>query len=230
MVDGYTSFGSVSGMPFEVFGFLALLVFFVMAATSHDFWLANLGPRLWKTLHTAVYAAYGLVLLHVVFGALQSERSPLFAALLLAGAAVVGALHVVAGVREVRRDTAAAASDAEWVDVCAVDDLERDAGRVVCLRNRERIAVFRHEGGVSAVSNLCAHQGGPLGEGRVVGGCITCPWHGYQYVPSNGQSPPPYTERIPTYRVRIDGGRVLVHRDPLPPGTPVEPAPVPENA
>ncbi|MEL7090079.1 MAG: Rieske 2Fe-2S domain-containing protein, partial [Planctomycetota bacterium] len=88
----------------------------------------------------------------------------------------------------------------------------------------ERIAVLRYDGRVSAVSNVCAHQHGPLGEGKVVDGCLTCPWHGYQYHPHNGQSPPPYTEKIPTYQVKIEGTRILVNPKPLPPGTPVEPA------
>ena len=74
------------------------------------------------------------------------------------------------------------------------------------------------------MSNVCRHQGGPLGEGRVVDGCITCPWHGYQYRPGDGCSPPPYTERIATYATRIEQGIVFVHRRPMPPGTAVAPS------
>jgi nitrite reductase/ring-hydroxylating ferredoxin subunit len=75
---------------------------------------------------------------------------------------------------------------------------------------------------------VCAHQGGPLGEGRILDGCITCPWHGWEYRPSDGCSPPPFAERLPTYRVRIAGGRLLLNPEPLPPGTAVEPARVEE--
>ena len=32
----------------------------------------------------------------------------------------------------------------------------------------ERVAVFRHQGKINAVSNVCQHQNGPLGEGQVV--------------------------------------------------------------
>jgi len=44
-----------------VLGIAALLVLFVMAATSHDFWLSFLTPPVWKALHMSLYAAYGLV-------------------------------------------------------------------------------------------------------------------------------------------------------------------------
>jgi sulfoxide reductase heme-binding subunit YedZ len=77
---------------------------------------------------------------------------------------------------------------------------------------------------VSAVSNVCRHQAGPIGEGKVVDGCITCPWHGYQYLPGNGRSPAPFTERVETYDVRVVSGRVYVNPEPHEPGTPVEPA------
>ncbi|MCA9294601.1 MAG: ferric reductase-like transmembrane domain-containing protein [Phycisphaerales bacterium] len=223
-LDGYHSFASISGFPFEVLGLLALIIFFVMAATSHDFWLANLSPRLWKSLHMLVYLAYGLVVLHVGFGALQSERSPIFAIALLLGVLTVATLHIVAGLKERRPGRRAAQPTTNWLDVGSIDEIQDNAAKVVCLKDRERIAVFKYDGKVSAVSNVCAHQNGPLGEGRIVNGCITCPWHGYQYLPEKGQSPPPYTETIPTYNVRLEGKRILINPHPNPPGTPVTPA------
>ena len=88
----------------------------------------------------------------------------------------------------------------------------------------ERIAVFREGAKIYAVANACRHQGGPLGEGRILDGCIVCPWHGFQYRPEDGCSPPPFTEKIPTYRTRITGGRVFVEPVPQPPGTPMAPS------
>jgi len=223
------SFASVSSFPFEWLGFFALAIFFVMAATSHDFWLKNLTPRVWKTIHMGVYLAYVLVILHVALGALQSDRSILYPVVLGCGFVALVALHIGAAVRETRRDRSGPAAP-QWVDVCDVADIPESRARVVCPRGGERIAVFRNDGTISAVSNVCAHQGGPIGEGKIIGGCITCPWHGYQYLAHNGQSPPPFTEKIPTYQVRIEGTRVLVNPTPLPPGTPVPPLPVPTGA
>ena len=100
---------------------------------------------------------------------------------------------------------------------------------MVRLPNGERVAVFRQDGTLSAVSNACAHQNGPLGEGRIVGGFITCPWHGFQYRAADGCSPAPFTEKIPTYRVRIKDGVVSVHGHANPPGTYVEPIAVGEG-
>ena len=43
-------YDSVPGFPFEVLGFAAFLIMFVMAATSHDFWLNNLSAPVWNCL------------------------------------------------------------------------------------------------------------------------------------------------------------------------------------
>lgn len=43
------------------------------------------------------------------------------------------------------------------------------------------VAVFRYQGNWFAIDGMCSHQGGPLAEGAVQDGCVTCPWHGWQY-------------------------------------------------
>ena len=70
-------FGSVAEFPFEALGLGALVILFLMAATSHDFWLHNLSAPVWKRLHMLVYLAYVLLVGHVALGALQSEPNPL---------------------------------------------------------------------------------------------------------------------------------------------------------
>jgi nitrite reductase/ring-hydroxylating ferredoxin subunit/DMSO/TMAO reductase YedYZ heme-binding membrane subunit len=216
--------GSPSQLPFELFGAGALAVLFVMAATSHDFWLANLTPRVWKTLHMGVYAAYGALVLHVAFGALQAERSPIATALVALGFAAIVGLHLVAGAREARFDRRRLAAGRDgWIELCDAAEIPERRARIFPIAG-ERVAVFRFDGKVSALSNVCRHQNGPLGEGKVVDGCVVCPWHGYQYRAEDGRSPAPFTDRVATYRVRVVRGRVWLDPRALPPGTPVEPA------
>jgi nitrite reductase/ring-hydroxylating ferredoxin subunit/DMSO/TMAO reductase YedYZ heme-binding membrane subunit len=219
---------SVSGVPFQPFGFFALVILFLMAATSHDFWLANLTAPVWKSLHMLVYLAYALLVLHVAFGALQGEGSPVYVGTVALGLITVLSLHIAAARKETpldedRRVQATRSTDEEFVDACAVADIPENRARIVCLSG-ERVAIFKYAGKISAVSNVCQHQNGPLGEGKIVFGCITCPWHGYQYQPDTGASPPPFVEKVPTFNVRIRNGRVLVHPNPNPAGTRAEPA------
>lgn len=224
--------GSVSGVPFQPFGFFALVILFLMAATSHDFWLVNFSAPVWKVLHMLVYVAYALLVLHVAFGALQGEASLVYVVTMAVGLVTVVALHGMAARKEIPLDQNSKSASGPrpspiaadgFVDACAVADIPENRARVVCLAG-ERVAIFKYDGKISAVSNVCQHQNGPLGEGKIVHGCITCPWHGYQYQPDTGAAPPPFVEKVPTFDVRVKQGRVLVHPKPNAAGTKVEPA------
>lgn len=221
-----TNFNSLSAFPFQVLGFGALLIFFLMAATSHDFWLHNLSPRVWKTLHLFVYLAYLLVVMHVMLGVIQYETSPVLVIMLFVGSATLVALHLVAGTREVSRDNIPYRLKKDgFVYVCKTDEIEESRAKIFCV-DKERIAVYRSGNTLYAIHNVCKHQGGPLGEGKIVDGCITCPWHGYQYLPNNGQSPPPFTEKVSTYDVRVTGEDVWLNPVPFAEGTERPGAPI----
>lgn len=208
------------GFPFKTLGAGALFIMFVMAVTSHDFWLEFLGPRAWKAIHMAVYVAYALAVMHVALGIMQYDHNPLLPLMLIASAAVVGALHLATGWREQTGDYGMPAREEEWLTIGAPELIPEKRARIVTAPGGERIAVFRAGNLVSAVTNLCAHQNGPLGEGRVVNGCIVCPWHGYEYRLEDGCAPPPFTEKLVTYRLRLRDGILEVNTEPQPAGTP----------
>ena len=218
-----THYASFINFPFQVLGFFALIILFLMAATSHDFWLRTLSPRIWKSLHMMVYVAYILIVLHVALGALELEHDRTLLFLLLLGMIWLVILHLYAGYKEVRsdRERMHAASDG-YIEACTVDEI-RDSRAKVIFMNGERIAIFKYNGKLSAVSNVCKHQNGPLGEGRIIDGCITCPWHGFQYQPEDGCAPPPFTEKISTYRLKLTGNKIFVNTHSNPEGTYVEP-------
>jgi nitrite reductase/ring-hydroxylating ferredoxin subunit/DMSO/TMAO reductase YedYZ heme-binding membrane subunit len=209
--------GGLAQIPFEPFGIIALAILFMMAATSHDFWLKFLGASFWKKLHVFVYLAYASLIIHISFGFLQSERHSALVGLLGAGALGLATLHVLAyrkdrrthQVQHTLNSLAAPKSDDGFHFACPRSDLTEGHGRVVTIE-AQKIALFLHQGQVSAVSNICRHQGGPIGEGRIVDGCITCPWHGWQYRPEDGCSPPPFQEKLSIFATRVENDAVYV--------------------
>lgn len=218
-----TSFGQLVGFPFEVFGIFALLALIILAATSHDFWMKFLSPPVWKRIHYLIYPAYLSVVAHVSLGILQDQQHQAFTVLFIGGAAAVGVLHLMAALRERQRDADLSAQGAQWLDVADVSEFEDGFAKVRLLPGGDRVAVYLMDGKLSAISNACAHQNGPLGEGRVIACLVTCPWHGFQYDVRNGRSPAPFTEMVPTYNLRLQGRCVQVDPSANPPGTPVEP-------
>jgi nitrite reductase/ring-hydroxylating ferredoxin subunit len=152
----------------------------------------------------------------VALGVMQEDRRA-FIPLLLGGSFLaVTLLHLAAAWRE--RETAHAAAG-DWIVVGRPEDIPDQAARIVAAPNGERIAVFRDGTQVGALTNVCAHQNGPIGEGRIINGCVTCPWHGYEYRLEDGCAPPPFTEKLATYRVRLRDGLIEVDPQALPPGT-----------
>jgi nitrite reductase/ring-hydroxylating ferredoxin subunit len=140
--------------------------------------------------------------------------------MLASGLGLVTVLHLVAGWRERRADKGSTLNDG-WIAVGPPLSIPDKEARIVAAPGGERIAVFRDGDEIGALTNLCAHQNGPIGEGRIIDGCITCPWHGYQYRLTDGCAPPPFTEKLVTYKVRLNpSGIVEVDPRPLPAGTP----------
>ncbi len=219
-----THYGSLMRFPFQSLGLVALVILALMAASSHDFWLHNLSPRVWKNLHMMVYLVYVLIVLHVMLGVVQLEDSPWLIGLLGFGLAMVTGVHILSGIRTWRLDKDENKADKSgWVNGGKVEDIAENRGRLLRHQNLS-IAIFKYDGKISAVDNACKHQSGPLSEGKIIDGCITCPWHGYQYLPENGQSPPPFEEKVSTYAVKIIGENIWIDPRPNPPGTPVPPA------
>ena len=219
-------YDAIGSFPFESLGVIALVILFLMAATSHDFWLNNLSPAVWKTLHMLIYPAYGCVVLHVLLGAASGHGgSPLYVWTVVAGFLIVAGLHFAAAIVQGGRDDATRRNIAnDWIDAGLAAEIPEKRARRITTPAGQQIAIFRYDGKVSAISNVCAHQMGPLAEGCIKDGLVTCPWHGWQYDPATGRSPAPYTEKVETFAVRVQDGRVFVAPKPNPKGTAVTPA------
>lgn len=93
-----------------------------------------------------------------------------------------------------------------WVRVADASAVGDEAAREVVVEG-ELVAVFRHQGQLYALEALCAHHGGPLAEGSLHEGCVTCPWHGWTYHLCDGTQAASGEQLIRAYPVRErDGG------------------------
>lgn len=68
-------------------------------------------------------------------------------------------------------------SASHWVKVCNTSDFG-SLNRVKCQAGETEILIIRQAGNYSAIRNHCTHLGKPLDKGRIMGGQITCPYHG----------------------------------------------------
>lgn len=97
-----------------------------------------------------------------------------------------------------------------WQKALKVSDVPEGQGKVAVLNGKE-IALFKREGKIYALLNLCPHRGGPLGEGSLDGDEVICPWHAWGFDVKSGQCGALNDVKQPTFEVRLDGEDVLVN-------------------
>jgi nitrite reductase/ring-hydroxylating ferredoxin subunit/uncharacterized membrane protein len=95
-----------------------------------------------------------------------------------------------------------------WHDLGATGEFT-DGATAVRHVGEVPVLVYRDGDRFSVLLERCAHQSGPLGEGKVEGGCVVCPWHGSTFRLTDGSvKHGPAASNQPTLRVRVTGDRV----------------------
>jgi len=98
-----------------------------------------------------------------------------------------------------------------WVAIGHVKDIPRLGARVV-RRNGIDIAVFRVTGDqIYAIEDRCPHKGGPLSQGIVHGGRVTCPLHDWTIDLAAGKAVAPDQGCVTTYAVRIANDKIEIN-------------------
>ena len=125
------------------------------------------------------------------------------------GAAYLGG-HLVYGEQVGVDHTAAQEPPEGFVSVLPEAELPEDRPTRVLAGNVPVLLVRRH-GRILAISETCAHAGGPLSEGKLEGDTIVCPWHASRYSLETGEIVNgPSTFPQPCWDTRVVNGRIEV--------------------
>lgn len=107
--------------------------------------------------------------------------------------------------------------DAQWFDLGPIEELERHDLRQI-MAGRTPLALSFVNGEFSAISGVCNHVGGPLGEGILEGEFVKCPWHNWKFHHRTGDGEPGSEEdRVPSYETKIENGHLFVNLTPRTP-------------
>ncbi len=100
--------------------------------------------------------------------------------------------------------------DAEWTDVGSVEELKQKPLQAISF-NKTTIALTYKDGAFAAISGVCNHVGGPLGEGQLAGDYVVCPWHYWKFHHKTGQGEAGYEQdQVPAYTIKIENGRLYI--------------------
>ncbi len=94
-----------------------------------------------------------------------------------------------------------------WIQVCTLEELERDGVKVVSGEGHP-VAVFFDQGRVYALDNRCPHMGFPLHRGTVTDGILTCHWHHAKFYLAGGCTFDPFADDVASFSVEVRDGMV----------------------
>lgn len=101
-----------------------------------------------------------------------------------------------------------------WHDLGPVDDLRDPPLRQVRV-GRTTIALSHADGEFGAISGVCNHVGGPLGDGSLAGDYVVCPWHHWKFHRRTGEGEPGYeADCVPRYRLEVRDGHLWIDLEP----------------
>jgi len=96
-----------------------------------------------------------------------------------------------------------------FVKVASLADLPPDSVMEV-IAGEQPFAICNAGGSIRALSGICIHRGGPLGQGQIHDGHIVCPYHLWEFDCHTGEYDYDPTKRVPTYEVKVEGGDVFL--------------------
>jgi 3-phenylpropionate/trans-cinnamate dioxygenase ferredoxin subunit len=98
----------------------------------------------------------------------------------------------------------------DWIDACALDDIDDDDVRRFDHDGRT-YALYRLGDAVHATDGRCTHEQVHLCDGLVMDGIIECPKHNGRFDIRTGRAlGAPVCVDLATYPIAIEGGRVRI--------------------
>lgn len=98
----------------------------------------------------------------------------------------------------------------DWRKIGSVEDLKKNSLQEIVF-DKKKIALTYVDGQFHAVSGVCNHAGGPLGQGHLEGEYIVCPWHQWKFSCKTGKGEPGFEEdQVPQYQLKIEGPNLYI--------------------
>ena len=99
-------------------------------------------------------------------------------------------------------------SKVEFLEIAPSSELP-DGERLFVEIGGKPIVIFKIAGQYFSIADICSHDDGPVGEGKLDGYNITCPRHGAQFDVRTGKVVQmPAVVDIPAYPVRLMDGMI----------------------
>lgn len=108
----------------------------------------------------------------------------------------------------------APASDSEtiWHRIGPLEELAGRELQQVTVAGKS-VALSHKDGQFGAIAGRCLHVGGPLGDGKLTGENVVCPWHGWSFNRRDGQSGKGHPIAVASYELKQEEGALWIRFD-----------------
>ena len=104
-----------------------------------------------------------------------------------------------------------------WHDLGPIERLRQTPLQQVRI-GRTAIALSYQDGAFGAISGVCNHAAGPLGDGHLDGDFVVCPWHNWKFHRVKGHGEPGFEDdQGPQHELREEDGHLFVRLAPAVP-------------
>lgn len=97
-----------------------------------------------------------------------------------------------------------------FIKIAKTSDVAPGTSKRIETAGKE-IALFNVDGQFLALDDTCPHRGGPLSEGFVEEGVVSCPWHGWQFKVADGECLTDPSVCQTKYETKVEGDDVLIN-------------------
>jgi nitrite reductase/ring-hydroxylating ferredoxin subunit len=102
--------------------------------------------------------------------------------------------------------------------LCLVSDIHNGTSKAFSISDvnglKREVTVFNIDRNFYAISNICAHKGGPLNQGIIENNIVTCPWHGWKYDVRTGKSPHKGGDSVDSFEVQSIDNKLFLNSIP----------------
>lgn len=96
-----------------------------------------------------------------------------------------------------------------WTKLATLGEVPKDD--VIEVEHDGNLYAICNVGGeIRAMSGVCPHEGGPLGQGNLVQGIVVCPFHMWEFDSKTGACLIDDLMSVPVYRVKVEQSDILV--------------------
>tara|TARA_B100001123_G_C14661581_1_gene769831 strand:- start:282 stop:596 length:315 start_codon:yes stop_codon:yes gene_type:complete len=99
------------------------------------------------------------------------------------------------------------------IEIANIDEFKTTNSKKI-IHDGTPIAIFKIENEFFAIDNRCPHRGASLGDGKLTGNVISCPWHSWKFSIKSGIAIENLNCSVKTFSVFIENDIVKLKYEP----------------